>query len=390
MQDTTLQEPAATFSLQRLGVIAQPTPEDPREAWGILNPAAARGRDGALYLFPRLVAEGNFSRIGMARVLFDDQGRPSGIKRLGIALEPTEPYERNPKSGGGCEDPRISYVHLLDRYVMTYTAYTLLGPRIALAISYDLFTWHRLGVLRFAPSCPVNFQSYGNKDALLFPDVVTDEHGRESFALIHRPTYLVAQADGTVHLVVPPGVTERRQSLWMSHLSVERVLADPQALTWVEDTHLLMQPAQPWESLKIGGGTPPILTRHGWLMMYHGVSGYLVEGAHRQERLQYGAGVVVLDAQNARRILYRSAQPLLIPELPEEQQGVVPHVVFPTGIDKRPDAEDAEGLDVYYGMADTRIGVARLHLPKYLPPRAGEEEKPLAKPVSPMRPLAPG
>jgi predicted GH43/DUF377 family glycosyl hydrolase len=168
-----------------------------------LNPAAARGRDGQLYLFPRLVAEGNFSRIGMARVLFDAQGKPSGIQRLGIALEPTEPYERNPKSGGGCEDPRISYVRLLDRYVMTYTAYTLLGPRIALAISYDLFTWQRLGVLRFAPSCPVDFQCYGNKDGLLIPDVVIDEHGHRSFALLHRPTYLVAQADGTVHLIVP-------------------------------------------------------------------------------------------------------------------------------------------------------------------------------------------
>jgi predicted GH43/DUF377 family glycosyl hydrolase len=378
MQTANNRRPETNFTMQRLGLIAQPIPGDPREAWGILNPAVARGRDGTLYLFPRLVAEGNFSRIGIARVLFDASGKPSGIERLGIALDPTEPYERNPKSGGGCEDPRISYVRLLDRYVMAYTAYTLLGPRIALAISNDLFTWHRLGVLRFAPSCPVDFRTYGNKDALLFPDVITDEHGHASFALIHRPTYLMAQADGTVHLIVPPGVTDRRQSLWMSHLSVERVLADPQALTWVEDTHLLMQPEQPWESLKIGGGTPPVLTRHGWLILYHGVSGHLVEGAHRQERLQYAVGVVVLDAQNARRILYRSAQPLLTPELPEEREGFVPNVVFPTGIDQRPDVEDPEGLDVYYGMADTRIGVARLHLPKRLPPRTGEEQ-PIAR-----------
>jgi len=25
-----------------------------------------------------------------------------------------------------------------------------------------------------------------------------------------------------------------------------------------------------WERLKIGGGTPPILSRHGWLIVYHG------------------------------------------------------------------------------------------------------------------------
>ena len=141
-------QPEPGFTIHRLGVLAEPEPGNPHEAWGILNPGAARGRDGQLYLFPRVVAEGNYSRIAIARVRFDAQGRPAGIERLGYALEPTEPYERNPKSGGGCEDPRISYVRLLDRYVMTYTAYTLLGPRIALAISHDLFTWQRLGVLR--------------------------------------------------------------------------------------------------------------------------------------------------------------------------------------------------------------------------------------------------
>jgi beta-1,4-mannooligosaccharide phosphorylase len=55
----------------------------------VLNPAAARGRDGELYLFPRLVAEGNYSRIGRARVRFDD-GRPDGVERLGVALEPVD------------------------------------------------------------------------------------------------------------------------------------------------------------------------------------------------------------------------------------------------------------------------------------------------------------
>lgn len=358
-------DPAANFTMQRLGIIAEPAPDDPREVWGILNPAAARGRDGALYLFPRVVAEGNFSRIGMARVVFDAHGKPFGIKRLGIVLEPTEPYERNPKSGGGCEDPRISFVRPLDLYVMTYTAYTVLGPRIALAMSKDLFSWQHLGLLRFAPSCPVDFNAYGNKDGLFFPEVVTDEHGRQSFALIHRPTYLVAQADGTVHLIVPPGVMERRQSLWMSHVSLEEALRDPQSLTMVEDTHLLATPEQPWESIKIGGGTPPVMTRYGWVVIYHGITGGLMEGAHfPKQHLTYSAGVLVLDAARAGSILYRSATPLLSPEVPAEQEGFVPNVVFPTGIDQRPEPDDPEGFDVYYGMADTRIGVARLRMPE--------------------------
>jgi len=36
----------------------------------------------------------------------------------------------------------------------------------------------------------------------------------------------------------------------------------------------------------------------------------------------------------------------------------VPRVVFPTGVDAREDG----ALDVYYGMADSRIGVARATL----------------------------
>lgn len=314
-----------------------------------------------------MVAEGNYSRIALARVLFDAQDRPTGIERLGYALEPTEPYECNPKSGGGCEDARVTYLRPLDLYVMTYTAYTLLGPRIALAISYDLFTWHRLGLLRFAPSCPVDFSVYGNKDGLVFPDVLTDEHGRQRLALIHRPTYQVAQVDGTVHLIAPPGVRERRQSLWMSHISLEQAQRDQEALTWIEDTHLLVTPEQPWESIKIGGGTPPVLTPHGWLVVYHGVSGQLVEGAHRQEQLRYAAGLLILDATHAGSVLYRSSTPVLTPETPAEREGIVPNVVFPTGIDQRPEAEDPEGFDLYYGMADTRIGVARLSIPATLP-----------------------
>ena len=44
------------FQLQRLGVVMEPEPGNPLEAEGVLNPASARGRDGHLYLFPRLGA----------------------------------------------------------------------------------------------------------------------------------------------------------------------------------------------------------------------------------------------------------------------------------------------------------------------------------------------
>src|SRR5450759_463354 len=119
------------FQLRRLGQIMEPEPGNPLEAEGVLNPAAARGPDGALYLFPRLVARGNYSRIGIARVRFNEAGDPAGVERLGIALEPEADYERQSDGRGGCEDPRITFVEPLRRYVMAYTALSPNGPRIA-------------------------------------------------------------------------------------------------------------------------------------------------------------------------------------------------------------------------------------------------------------------
>src|ERR1700729_9299 len=108
------------LKLQRLGMLMEPEPGNAQEVEGVLNPAAARGPDGGLYLFPRLVARGNYSRIGIARVRFNDDGDPFGVERLGIALEPEADYERRP-DGGGCEDPRVTFVEPLQHYVMTYT-----------------------------------------------------------------------------------------------------------------------------------------------------------------------------------------------------------------------------------------------------------------------------
>ncbi|MGH2968807.1 MAG: glycosidase, partial [Solirubrobacteraceae bacterium] len=49
------------------------------------------------------------------------------------------------------------------------------------------------------------------------------------------------------------------------------------------------------------------------------------------------------------------AHPMLSPATAEERSGTVDNVVFPTAI------EEVDGRHyVFYGMADTRIGVARL------------------------------
>jgi len=351
------------FTMQRLGIIAGPEPDNPDEVGGLLNPGAARGRDGQLYLFPRAVAQGNYSRIGIARVRCDDQGYPQGIERLGYALEPTAPYERRHHLGG-CEDARVSYVRPLGRYVMAYVAWGERGPRIALAVSTDLFTWQRLGLLRFGLGCPEDMGDRENKDGLFFPDVVPDDYGRPSLAILHRPMQIAGQPDDG------PG---SHPGIWLSHISLEAVRRDLQSLTCVDDAVLIAAPEQPWEQLKIGGGAPPVRTRHGWLLIYHGVAALRTTAIDVQHDLRYATAVMVLDARNPRRIRYRSMQPLLIPETPIEREGVKANVVFATGIDRCPPNAPAissafpEAFDIYYGMGDTHIGVARLRVPATLP-----------------------
>ena len=57
-------------------------------------------------------------------------------------------------------------------------------------------------------------------------------------------------------------------------------------------------------------------------------------------------------------------------ERAKEREGVVDNVVFPTGVDVRTDIGAPKRVDVYYGMADYRIGVATLVVPEELPPVA--------------------
>jgi predicted GH43/DUF377 family glycosyl hydrolase len=142
----------------------------------------------------------------------------------------------------------------------------------------------------------------------------------------------------------------------------------PDRLNRFTSHHRLATPVSPWERLKIGAGTPPILTRHGWLIVYHGVSE--AQGSCGGHPLCYSAGVMVLSRQHPRLIRYRSVEPVLTPVLPQERDGTVANVVFPTGIDRRDDLGNPDRLDVYYGMADSRIGVARLDLPEQIPAEA--------------------
>jgi predicted GH43/DUF377 family glycosyl hydrolase len=343
------------FSVARLGVIMSSQTGEPHEAWGVLNPAGVRSADGAMHLFPRLVAEGNYSRIGHARVRYEGD-IPIGVERLGIALEPHESYEVSP-GGGGVEDPRVVYMPLLKRYVMTYTAFVPYEPRIAIAVSEDLYAWRRLGLVHYetSPDAP-DLNLCGNKDAVMFPDVVSDSAGVPSLAIVHRPTTRIVIAHDGCAVRMPPCGQETREHMWISYIPLAAVLDDITTLTSVRRHERLMAPVQPWEMNKVGAGPPPIRLPYGWLLPYHAVS---APGGHPR----YCMGAVILDLEHPSRVLYRSPTPILEPQTEYERNGLVSDVVFPTAGDLRSDGS----LDIFYGAADRVIAVARITLPTHLP-----------------------
>jgi predicted GH43/DUF377 family glycosyl hydrolase len=64
---------------------------------------------------------------------------------------------------------------------------------------------------------------------------------------------------------------------------------------------------------------------------------------------------MLLDPDDPAAVLARTPSPLLEPLVTEERDGTVPNVVFPTAIE-----EIGGQRFVFYGMADSSIGVARL------------------------------
>jgi beta-1,2-mannobiose phosphorylase / 1,2-beta-oligomannan phosphorylase len=349
----------SALRVRRIGVLMEPRPGETSEARGVFNPGAARGPDGQLYIFPRMAAVDGISRIGVARVVFDSLGDPKNVERLGMAFQPDDDIERDGASGG-CEDARVTWVEPLGRYVMTYTALTAQGPRIAMAVSHDIISWKKLGLAWFEPFGGRDLNDVWNKDGVVFPVALKDPRGVPSVAMIHRPFFPGSEPASILRMPLPRLVDLSRESMWISYCPLDAVFCNRNLLCHFMSHHRLASPLAHWEQVKIGAGTPPLLTRYGFFMVYHGVAPVDHEG------LEYSAGAIILGRRDGKTILYRSHEPILKPETPEELNGTVPRVVFPTGIDQRIDIGQPDRFDIYYGMADYRIGVASVELPESL------------------------
>lgn len=283
-------------------------------ASGAFNPGATRcHRTGRIAILVR-VWDADRSRSLLALAISSD-GETIDEIRPAPAIAPEEPYEEL-----GVEDCRVTFLAAEGRYAITYTGYSAAGPRVCLITTDDILD-------------PARYRRHGpridgdNKNCVLFPETVG---GR--YLYLHRP--------------MPRAV-----------LAEVARLEDP----WpAGGTPVLAPVAGTWRSSRVGAGAPPMRTRAGWLLAFHGATD-IADGN------VYSMGWCLLDGSDPGRVRWVSREPALAPEAPYE---IVRHpipqvdmnnftggvrVVFPQGM-----VELGGELLVYYGAGDTFVAGARV------------------------------
>ncbi|MBU6455726.1 MAG: hypothetical protein KGS72_28405 [Cyanobacteria bacterium REEB67] len=369
IQNSSTAFTGVTTSIERLGVVA--SPQGRFQAEGVLNPAIYHDRDGNLVMMMRSVSHGNVSRLEMLRQPWSEgkpliiDGQEAPFERVGFAFVPQARYERRRRlsstgsfeliGGEGCEDPRVTFIPILDCYLVCYTAFGPEGPRIAVGSSKDGYKWHRLGLLNI----PEQFGlAKDDKDAAFFPEPVVSPKGEISLALFHRPMYNVPlegdmdSVQSTLH--ADPSL---RQCIRIAYIPLAPAVRNLRSVLNVSESQLVLEPGSDWGVFKVGGGTAPLAIKQGWLEIFHGVDQF--PAGNGKYRSRYAGGIIIHDKLTPHKVLYVSPEPMMKPETKDELEGIVNNVVFPTGIVHRPDLGEYV-YDIYYGMADRLIGRARL------------------------------
>ncbi len=207
-------------------------------------------------------------------------------------------------------DPRVVWID--DRYHITWcNGYH--GPTIGVGYTFDFERFYQKENA---------FLPY-NRNGVLFPRRI-----RGKYAMLSRPSDRGHTPFGDVFYSESPDLVH-----WGRH-------------------RFVMAPTTGWQSTKIGPGPVPVETDEGWLLFYHGVitqcNGFV-----------YSMGAALLDLDEPWRVLFRTRSTLLTPREEYERIGDTPNVVFPCGLlHDRPTGR----LAIYYGAADTAIGLAFAHL----------------------------
>lgn len=301
--------------------ILSPIKENAWESKMVFNPAAVL-KNNKVYLIYRARGKDRnngilISRLGLA--ILKEDGITIEKRYKNPIYNPKKWYEPT-----GCEDPRITEID--KRYYLLYTAYS--GEEkemvnIAMASTTDFLNWKRPDNLLLPEKL---HGGRPEKNGILFPKKING-----CYVLYYRvhPHIYVAYSKNL----------ENPQ--WFGH----KVVASPRKNFW--------------DCYKIGAGPPPIEFKKAWLLIYHGVDRkkplrrIMVGNKIETPAGIYRVGIMLIDKKNPEKILYRQEESILEPKEFYEKKGAVPNVVFPCGAVKIKDF-----LFVYYGGADTTIGVA--------------------------------
>lgn len=303
-----------TFRRFEENPILSPVPDHPWETLAVFNPAAIYD-EGKVRLVYRAVSHEHISRFGYAE---SQDGYHITNRSSEPVYEPHEAFEKNATGKNyGCEDPRITKID--DTYYICYTAYDgIHSPRVAFtSISARDFIEGRWN---WTPSLLISPPDVDDKDACLFPKKINDK-----YVFLHR----------------------MNESIWLDQVD-DLQFAEGKVIT---GKSILGVRPDKWDAQKVGIASPPLETKEGWLLLYHGID----------RNNHYNVGALLMELDNPEHILARLDYPLFIPEAEYEKHGQVDNVVFPCGavmIDAN--------LLIYYGAADSVIGVASIEVNQLL------------------------
>jgi predicted GH43/DUF377 family glycosyl hydrolase len=209
--------------------------------------------------------------------------------------EPFASYEEY-----GVEDPRICSMD--GEYLITYSAYSRHGVRVALARTRDFVHIERVALVTQA--------DYRN--VAIFPEKINGRYVR-----LDRPHSSISS-----------------WSIWISY--------SPDLVHWGDSRILIKPMVYHWDEMKVGPGATPIKTKKGWLNIFHGVFNTM-DGA------VYRLGAALHDLQDPARLLGVADEWILQPEDPWEVTGYVHNVVFCCGAVTETD----NTIRLYWGGADS-------------------------------------
>jgi predicted GH43/DUF377 family glycosyl hydrolase len=295
--------------------ILSPIAGHPWEARAVFNPAAI-DLDGKIHILYRAMSDDNTSTVGYAS---SRDGLHIDERLSNPIYVPREAFEskRIPGGNSGCEDPRI--VKIDNVIYMTYTGYDGIRlPGVAItSIGINNFLAKKWNWTKPVIISPIEVD---DKDSALLSEKINGK-----YMILHRVGLNIC-ADFVKTL----------------DFTKEKIIRCIEVMK--------PRPGM-WDGRKIGIGAPPIKTKKGWLLIYHGIS----------ERGFYRVGAALLDLKDPTKVVSRMTDALMGPEMKYEIDGQIQNVVFPCGIVIRKDT-----LFIYYGGADSVTGVATVKLSKLL------------------------